>query len=122
MRVFARGLRLEHNPRRAGTAIRERRSALRAGQRPERSAPAVRRAESNLGRPVTVRDVRDEIDMDPSLRPAGSSALHYILSDFSKTQIAGTEGEQADRITQRMVHVGTVRRRAYYAAERVEEG
>lgn len=88
----------------------------------ERVAEAVRRAESGLGRPVTVHDVRDEIDMDPSLRPAGSGPLHTILSDLSKTQIAGIRGKRTERATQRVAHVGTVAGRAYYAAERVEEG
>ena len=63
---------------------------------PERIRKAVRRAEASLGRPVSVRDVRDQIEIDPHLTPASDSSLHSILSDVSKETYAG-RGERVRR-------------------------
>ena len=50
----------------------------------ERVSEAVGRAVKRLGRPVTVIDVRDEIDRDSYLRPAGKSSIASILSEAAK--------------------------------------
>lgn len=80
----------------------------------ERVAGAVKRACGRLRRPVTVRDVRDEIEMDPALAPAGKSQLRSILSDISKETIDAGDGSRRPRITRRCIHVGKVDGDSYY--------
>ncbi|HEV2146286.1 MAG TPA: HEAT repeat domain-containing protein [Longimicrobiaceae bacterium] len=77
----------------------------------ERIREAVARAEGALGRPVTVRDVRDELDRDPSLRPAGKQGPHALLNDVArKTLREDTSGSR------RLLRAGTVEGRAYYTS------
>lgn len=80
----------------------------------ERVAEAIRRGCRRLGRPVTVRDVRDEIDMDPALEPAGRSQVRSILSDLSKEMIDAGDGSRRVRVTRRSIYVGKVCGDAYY--------
>jgi hypothetical protein len=80
----------------------------------ERVAGAVERACGRLRRPVTVRDVRDEIEMDPALAPAGKSQLRSILSDISKETIDAGDGSRRPRVTRLCIHVGKVNGDSYY--------
>jgi hypothetical protein len=86
----------------------------------ERVATAVARAEVRRGRPVTVLDVRDEIEMDPTLRPAGSQDLHVILWDVAKETV-DHGGERRARRHQRIVRLGRVEGKTYYSARADEE-
>jgi hypothetical protein len=81
----------------------------------ERVETAVIGAEERRGRPVTIQDVRDEIEMDPTLRPAGSQNLHVILWDVAKETV-DHGGERRPRQHQRVVHLGRVEGKAYYSA------
>lgn len=80
----------------------------------ERVAGALERACRRLGRPVTVSDVRDEVEMDPSLQPAGKLQLRNILSDISKEKIDAGDGVRRDRVTRRCFYVGKVKGASYY--------
>jgi hypothetical protein len=80
----------------------------------ERIGIAVQRAVEHLGRPVTVRDVADEVQLDPSLRPASSVPLFQLLSDASKEKIAVSRGRQKPRILRRAYRIGTVGNVTYY--------
>lgn len=89
----------------------------------ERMVEAVRRAEDMLGRPVTQRDVRDQIDRDPCLLPDGTSRLFSILSEAAKETIAaGKNGGRRGRMAQRIRRVGKVADMAYYSARGAAEG
>jgi hypothetical protein len=89
----------------------------------ERIAEAVGRGCRRMRRPVNVRDVKDEIEMDPCLAPAGRLKLRSILSNISKEKIDGGDGTRRDRITRRCFCVGKVNGHSYYCndAEAVNE-
>lgn len=80
----------------------------------ERIAEAVGRGCRRLKRPVTVSDVRDEVEMDPTLAPAGKLKLRNILSDISKGKLSIGNGNQRDRVTRRCFYVGKVKGNSYY--------
>lgn len=80
----------------------------------ERVAEAVGRACVRLRRPVTVRDVRDEIEMDQALAPAGRSQLRSILSDISKETIDAGDGSRRARVVRRCIYAGKVDGDSYY--------
>jgi len=80
----------------------------------ERVAEAVRRAVENHGRPVTQTDVQDEIDLDPSLRPAGSLKVYSVLSDAAKERIGDGKGSRRARVVCRIYRVGRAGGRTYY--------
>lgn len=80
----------------------------------ERVAMAVERACDRLGRPVNVRDVRDEVEMDPALEPAGRLQLRSILSDISKETIDAGDGNRRARVTRQCTHIGKVNGDSYY--------
>jgi hypothetical protein len=88
----------------------------------ERIGMAVQRAAKQLGRPVTIRDVTDEIELDPSLRPASSISLHKLLSDASKEKVAAGKGRRKKRVIRRVYRVGSVENITYYnCAEDLDE-
>jgi hypothetical protein len=88
----------------------------------ERISEAVRRAESALARPVTVRDVQDQIELDPSLNPVGSSRLISVLSEVAKERIPSNKnGERGKRVTQHVHRVGKVADVSYYSKGRTPE-
>ncbi|HVG32072.1 MAG TPA: HEAT repeat domain-containing protein [Pyrinomonadaceae bacterium] len=80
----------------------------------ERVGTAVRRAFKHLGRPVTVRDVSDEIELDPSLRPVRLQSLFSILTDISKERVDVVGAERKKRSTRRVYKVGMLGNEAYY--------
>ncbi len=80
----------------------------------ERIGTAVQRAIEQLGRPVTIRDVADEVELDPTLRPAGSSSLYKVLADTSKKTIDIGNGVRKERSTRRVYRVGTLGNETYY--------
>ena len=80
----------------------------------ERVAEAVERACKRLRRPVNVRDVRDEVEMDPTLEPAGRLQLRKILSDISKEKIDAGDGNRRARVTRHCIYVGKVDGDSYY--------
>jgi len=88
----------------------------------ERLGEAVRRATNRLKRPVNVRDIRDEIERDFSLQPAGSSGLFSILSDLSKKVInTGPITGLRERVNRRIYKVGRIGGDAYYCVEKEQE-
>src|SRR5205085_2677273 len=82
----------------------------------ERVCEAVRRAAKQLGRPVTVQEVKDEIDLDLSLHPAGLLSLRSILQDMAKKTVSAG-GERRMRVTRRVYKVGRVDGDVYYCTE-----
>jgi len=80
----------------------------------ERVGMAVQRAVQQLGRPVTIRDVADEVELDPSLRPASSVPLFHLLSDASKERITVGKGRRQPRVVRRVYRIGTVGNVTYY--------
>lgn len=80
----------------------------------ERIGIAVQRAAEQLGRPVTVRDVADEVELDPTLRPASSVSLFKLLLDASKENVAVGKGKRKPRVVRRVYRVGAVDNVAYY--------
>jgi hypothetical protein len=89
----------------------------------ERVAKAVERACGRLRRPVNVRDVRDEVEMDPALEPAGRLQLRSIISDISKETIDAGDGNRRARVIRHCTHVGKVNGDSYYChdAEAADE-
>lgn len=80
----------------------------------ERIRVAVQRAAEQLGRPVTIRDVADEVELDPTLRPASSVPLFKLLMDASKEKVAAGKGKRKPRVARRVYRVGTVNNVTYY--------
>lgn len=80
----------------------------------ERIEVAVKRAVKNIGGPVTLADVKDEIDLDPSLHPAGKSEIRHVLADTSKPSVQAGGQERRSRVVQRVYHVGMLENEAYY--------
>lgn len=88
----------------------------------ERVSEAVRRAEIALGRPATLRDVQDQLDLDPPLRLTGSSRLITVLADAAKERIcSGKGGGRRKRVAQRVHRVGKVSDVSYYSTSRTPE-
>jgi hypothetical protein len=80
----------------------------------ERVGTAVKRAVEHLGRPVTIRDVTDEVELDPTLKPASSISLHKLLTDASKKRITVSKGKRQERRIRRVYRVGAVENVTYY--------
>jgi hypothetical protein len=80
----------------------------------ERIGEATRRAVIRIGRPVNARDIQDEVEMDMSLRPAGSQSIAKALSDSSKTTVGNKDRTRRARIAQRIYRVGKIKGAAYY--------
>jgi hypothetical protein len=89
----------------------------------ERVGAAVKRAVEHLGRPVSVRDVADEVDLDPTLKPASSLSLHKLLTDASRELITVGRGKRQERRIRRVHRVGEVGNVTYYyhSADGLEE-
>ncbi len=88
----------------------------------ERIGEAVKRAQKRLGRPVNVRDISEEVEFDPSLRPAGASSLFMILSDQAKETLSHGVGKgRRGRITRRVFRAGRLGGDAYYCMENLPE-
>jgi hypothetical protein len=88
----------------------------------ERVGEAARRAAKRLRRPVNVRDIRDEIERDFSLQPAGASSIFSILSDLSKKLIdTGSVTGRRERVSRRIYNVGRIGGDAYYCTENEQE-
>lgn len=80
----------------------------------DRISTAVARGVERLGRPVTRRDVADEISMDPLLQPVGTRQLFEILSDSSKEEIDAGNGSRRARVVRRVYWVGRADGEAFY--------
>jgi hypothetical protein len=88
----------------------------------ERVGEAARRAAKRLRRPVNVRDIRDEIERDFSLQPAGSSSIFSILSDLSKKVIdTGPVTGRRERVNRRIYNIGKIGGDAYYCTENEQD-
>jgi len=88
----------------------------------ERIGEAVQRAAKLLGRPVNIRDVKEEIKCDPSLQLTGSSKLYEVLADVSKKAVEAGNGKgRVRRVTQRIYKVGKIDGEAYYCSNKVPE-
>lgn len=80
----------------------------------ERIGEAVDRAVKRLGMPVTTCDAQDEVDRDPSLRPAGKSNLANVISEAAKETIGVKGRPRRTRIIRRVFRVGSVKDTSYY--------
>lgn len=92
------------------------------GSDTQRICEAVRRAEGRLQRPVTVEDVREEIEEDDSLAPTGSVPVYAVLSDVTRTMIDSGKGRREHRVNQQVVHVGVACGKAYYGTRHTHTG
>jgi hypothetical protein len=81
----------------------------------ERLGAAVGRAVERLGRPVTVQDVKDEIDRDFALELSGDSSLSVALSEAAKETYNLYDGKGPQKhVLRRVYRVGRAGRGAYY--------
>lgn len=81
----------------------------------ERMGAAVERAVRRLGRPITVREVKYEIERDFSLQPVGSSSIYQALQYASRETFDAYDGNgRQARITRRIHRVGRVGGDTYY--------
>jgi len=80
----------------------------------ERICEAVDRAVKRLGRPVTVSDVRDEVDRDESLRPAGKSDIANVISEAARETLGVKGSPRRQRVGRRVFRAGSVRDTSYY--------
>ncbi|HEX8495344.1 MAG TPA: hypothetical protein VF658_21205 [Pyrinomonadaceae bacterium] len=87
----------------------------------ERICEAVRRASHALGRPVNLRDVKDEIERDPALRPAGSYDLFKMLSDLSREMVNAGGGMREKRASQQVHRIGKIKDESYYFTDKSPE-
>lgn len=87
----------------------------------ERISEAVRRAEHALTRPVTLHDVQDQVELDPSIQPSGTSSIFSILSDAAKEHVGVHKGVRNKRATQHVHRIGKIADTAYYATTKSPE-
>ncbi|HEX8148360.1 MAG TPA: HEAT repeat domain-containing protein [Pyrinomonadaceae bacterium] len=87
----------------------------------ERICEAVRRAEQALNRPVGLRDVQDQVDLDPTLRSKGSLSIFSILSDAAKEHISEPGGTRFKRATQKIYRAGKIADDTYYSTNRTPQ-
>lgn len=80
----------------------------------ERIEVAVKRAVANTGRPVTLADINDEIDIDPSLHPAGKAKVRQVLMEAAKEFVGGGNQPRLNKKLQRVYRVGSLNNEAYY--------
>jgi hypothetical protein len=81
----------------------------------ERMGTAVERAVRRLGRPVTVRDVQDEVEADFALEPVSSSDLFQALSYASRETFDAYDGKgRQERRTRRVCKIGRAGSNTYY--------
>lgn len=75
----------------------------------DRIMEAARRVTVETGRPVvTVHDIRQALDADPSLTLSNGKELHAALTDLAKERIAVGTGRSAARRVQRVRRVGVM--------------
>ena len=83
----------------------------------ERVGEAVARAVRRLGRPVSIKDVRAEVKLDPTLRLARADRLGNMVSDIYKPRgrdhSQGRTSQHSRRLT-RIYRVGRVDNDTYY--------
>lgn len=87
----------------------------------ERVCEAVCRAEHALNRPVGLRDVQDQVDLDSSLQPVGSLSIFSILADAAKETFSESGGVRFKRATQKVYRVGKIADCSYYSTRRTSE-
>ena len=83
----------------------------------ERVGEAVARAVRHLGRPVTVRDIKAEVKLDPTLHPASTASLASIVCDVSKLQRQSSQqgvGLHYSRKLVRIFRAGRIDNDTYY--------
>lgn len=80
----------------------------------ERISEAVDRAVKRLGRPVTSNDIQDEVDRDPSLRPAGKSNLANMISEAAKETIWVKGSPRRPKVNRRVFRAGSIKDTSYY--------
>jgi hypothetical protein len=82
----------------------------------ERMGAAVERAVKRHGRPVTVRDIKDEVDADLTLHPVTTSSLFQTLKYASRETFDSQDGKGPQkRQVQRVADVGRVGGNTYYS-------
>jgi hypothetical protein len=82
----------------------------------ERMGAAVERAVKRHGRPVTVRDIKDEVDADLTLQPVTTSSLFQTLKYASRETFDGQDGNGPQkRQLQRVADVGRAGGHSYYS-------
>jgi hypothetical protein len=89
----------------------------RIGDNSNKLRIAVKRAESKLQRPVTVADIKNEIQADVYLVPDGGQSLGKLLTEASRSKIAGPKGARRERINTIIQRIGTANGRTYYVSE-----
>jgi hypothetical protein len=87
----------------------------------ERIEEAVRRAEYALNRPVRVRDIQDQVELDPSLQPNSSSRLYSQVSQAAKETASDENGKRRRRAKQRIYRIGKIADDSYYSISRTAE-
>lgn len=80
----------------------------------ERIETAVKRAITLFGRPVTLSDVRDEIELDPALHLVSNSKIRKVLFDASKNNVGSDGKSRRYKFSQRIYHVGMLDNVTYY--------
>jgi hypothetical protein len=80
----------------------------------ERIGMAVQRATKRLGRPVKIQDIKEEIELDASLKPVSTKQLFTIVSDAAKELIDAGRGIRLRRNLRRVYRIGRLHNEAYY--------
>lgn len=80
----------------------------------ERIEIAVKRAIASTGRPVTVADVKDEIDLDSLLHPIGKAKIRQVLADAARDFIDEGGEQRKNKLFQRIRRVGILNNESYY--------
>lgn len=87
----------------------------------ERVAEAVVRAVKRLGRPVNTKDVEQEFELDPFLRPAGMQRTFEILSEAAKSSTGVESNGREGSVRRRVFRAGRLVGRTYYCIDNVQE-
>lgn len=87
----------------------------------ERIHEATRRAVERHKRPVTIKDMAAEIEMDNSLRPDGTVHIRVMASDAAKTFLTAKKGVHRRRANRAVQYVGRVDGKAHYVGNTDKE-
>jgi hypothetical protein len=81
----------------------------------ERMGAAVKRAVVRLGRPVTVRDIQDEVEADFAVQPVNSSSLFQALAYAARETFDAYNGKgRRKRLMRRICKIGRAGPNTYY--------
>jgi len=81
----------------------------------ERLEEAVKRAGTRFARPVSLSEIKEEVEIDSSLEPVSKLPYHLLLSDLARGRINGREQNTLKSSSNKRIYrVGKLQGKSYY--------